>query len=333
MNGICTLGNDQVYHQLVALINSIEAFAGPAMPICIYPYDDQIDQIRQLVAHRPQVQLWEDPGSLQRWDRFVEEVWATHPTARDQWQAIGSVGIHRRGTHRRFCAFDGPFDRFFYMDADTLLLSPPDGLFTLLATHDWVTYDFQYKDLSHVYAVNSPRLKTLFSPEQLHQQAFCSGFYGSHRGRFDPDTCQDLLGYLTAGDAEVLYPMAPDQTLLNYLVMRRELYSCNLAHTLPPEQRTGNAVTSRHFQVKHHRVYDQGLPLTYLHYIGLPSQLFSRLCQGENVDFPYRQVFLHYRYRHAPESRPALAGKLIPYRAARGWRQQVKSLLPRSIKR
>jgi hypothetical protein len=172
MNGICTLGNDRVYDQLVALINSIEAWAGPEMPICIYPYDDRLDHIQHLVAQRPQVQLYDDRVSLQRWDAVVEALWATHPSATAQWQAAGSSGIHRMGTHRRYCAFDGPFDRFLYMDADTLLLSSPEVAFTALEQYDWVTYDFQHKDLSHVYSLNSPQLRQLFSAEQLRRQAF-----------------------------------------------------------------------------------------------------------------------------------------------------------------
>jgi hypothetical protein len=119
--------------------------------------------------------------------------------------------------------------------------------------------------------------------------------------------------------------MAPDQTMLNYLVMRRGVNSCNLALTLPPAERTGNSVTSSHFTVKHHRVYDKGVPLLYLHYIGLSSKLFARLCHGENVDLPYRDVFLHYRYLHNPEHRPALAGKLVTARP-QGWRRYLKPL-------
>jgi hypothetical protein len=336
MNGICTLGNDRVYDQIVALVNSIEAFAGPAMPICIYPYDDQLERLRGFVAERPHVQLWDDSASIQRWDAFVEQLWATHPTARDQWQAVGSTGIHRMGTHRRYCAFDGPFDRFLYMDADTLLLNSPDFIFKTLDDFDWVTYDFQHKDLSHVYDINSPQLGRLFSPEQLRRQVFCSGFYASHRGLLDPDKSQEVLNFLESGEAEVLYPMAPDQTLLNYWVMRAEVNSCNLALTLPGDQRTGNSVTSSHFEGRDGRVYDKGIPLTYLHYIGISSKVFHRLCQGENVDFPYRDIFLHYRYRHNPASRPPLAGRLIPYKPPTGWRrylQLIAQLLPTGAQR
>ncbi|MFO7029254.1 hypothetical protein B9T07_04150 [Limnospira fusiformis CCALA 023] len=44
MDGICTLANDKVYDQLVALLNSIEANQGADMPVCIYPYNDNIER-------------------------------------------------------------------------------------------------------------------------------------------------------------------------------------------------------------------------------------------------------------------------------------------------
>lgn len=334
MDGICTLANDQVYDQLVALLNSIEANAGREMPVCIYPYDERLDRVRQLVAERPQVQLYCDRTSIQRWDTFVGQIWSTHPTAQQQWQAIGSQGIHRMGTHRRYCAFDGPFDRFLYMDADTLLLSPVDTIFQTLESYEWVTYDFQYKDLTHVFTVESPQLNQVFSAQQLHEQAFCSGFYAANQGLFNPDGLGEILDYLHQGEAAVLYPMAPDQTILNYLVMRTGLNSCNLALRLPPDQRTGNSVTSSHFTFEGNRVYDHGKPLIYLHYIGVSSRLFRQVCQGENVGFPYRDVFLYYRYLHAPDTRPQLTGKPKPYGSPQGWQRYLKALtrrLPRQL--
>lgn len=332
MDGICTLANDQVYDQLVALLNSIEANAGRDMPVCIYPYDERLDRVRQLVAERPQVQLYSDRISIQRWDTFVAQIWSAHPTAQQQWQAIGSQGIHRMGTHRRYCAFDGPFDRFLYMDADTLLLSPVAPIFQALESYDWVTYDFQYKDLTHVFTVSSPQLNQIFTAQQLHNQVFCSGFYAAKQSLFNPDELGEILTYLQQGEADVLYPMAPDQTILNYLVMRTDLKSCNLALELPLDQRTGNSVTSSHFKVQENQVYDHGKPLTYLHYIGISSRIFRQICQGENVDFPYRDVFLHYRYLHAPDTRPLLTGRPKPYGSPTGWRRYLKALnqrLPR----
>lgn len=111
MDGICTLANDKVYDQLVALLNSIEANQGPDMPVCIYPYNDNIERITAEVARRPQVQIYSDRQSMERWDQFFKDVWDAHPNAHQRRLEKGFVPYYRFGHHRPFCAFDGPFDR------------------------------------------------------------------------------------------------------------------------------------------------------------------------------------------------------------------------------
>jgi hypothetical protein len=328
-DGICTLANDRVYDQLIALLNSIEAIAGSEMPVCIYPYDHQTERIAQAIANRPNVQLYDDQSSMQRWDQFVRQVWDAHPTARQRWGNPDPQYYHRVGTHRRFCAFDGPFDRFLYMDADTLLMDSVRPIFDALGQHDWVVYDFQFTDLSHVYEESSPQLQQVFSAERLQTEIFCSGFYAAQKGLFDATQRDWLLAELRQGDAAFLYPMAPDQTILNYMVMKSGLSACNLALTLPAEQRTGCCVTSDHFTSQDQILYDRGKRLTYLHYIGLSSKIFERLCQGENLEFPYRDLFLHYRYLHEPNQAPVFVDKPKPYNALPRFHQRVFKKLTR----
>ena len=313
MDGICTLANDYVCDQLVALLNSIEAILGSDMPVCVYPYDDKTEKIAALIAKRPNVQLYQDRESIQRWDEFVRNVWDTHPTARQQWSKVTDDPYHRIGTHRRYGAFDGPFDRFIYMDADTLLMAPLSPIFERLNDNDWVVYDFQYTDPSHVYELSSPKLTELFSTEQIESEIFCSGFYASKKGIFERDRRDWILAKLREGEAEVLYSMAPDQTILNYMVMRLGISNYNLALHLPENKKTGCCVTSPHFEEREHILYDKGQRLTYIHYIGLSSKIFAQVCAGENIDFPYRDLFLYYRYLHEPENRPKFTTKPRPY--------------------
>lgn len=313
MDGICTLANDRVYDQLVALLNSIEVTLGRHMPVCVYPYDDNTAQIAAEIARRPNVQLYDDQDSIQQWDKFVRNVWDTHPTARQRWRQVGSESYYRVGTHRRYCAFDGPFDRFIYIDADTLLLGPVEQILAQLDNNDWVVYDFQYTDLTHVYDVSSTKLAEVFTPERLKSEIFCSGFYASKKDIFKQQQLSWLLEKLQAGEAEILYPMAPDQTVLNYMVMRTQIPSYNFALRLPEDKRTGCCVTSTHFQERDRILYDKDERLTYIHYIGLSSRLFAQVCAGENIDFPYRELFLHYRYLHEPEKRPKFTSRPKPY--------------------
>ncbi|MEG3438512.1 Npun_R2821/Npun_R2822 family protein [Pannus brasiliensis CCIBt3594] len=304
MDGICTLANDRIYDQLIALLNSIEVNAGKEIPVCVYPYDDNTERIAAEIAKRPNVELFKNREVIDRWDDFARKMWDTHPTARQRWSKAGSEDYYRFGTHRRFCAFESPFDRFVYMDGDTLLISPLDGIFQRLHDNDRVVYDFQYKDLTHVYESTSAKLTEVFPRERLETEIFCSGFYASRAGLFTEERRNWLVEQLRAGEAEILYPMAPDQTLINYMMMRSGYSIVNLALELPREKRTGCCVTSPHFETRGNLLYDKGNRLVYLHYIGLSSSLFARLCSGKNLDFPYRDIFLHYRYLHEPEKRP-----------------------------
>ena len=308
MYGICTLGNDKVLDQIIALLNSIEAIGSPDLPVCIYPYDDNTTKLAAEIAHRPNVQLYNDQASIARWDSFAQAAWDTSPTARQRWLQAGSTGYHRFGTHRRYCAFDGPFERFVYMDADTLLMSPLETIVAQLDEHDCVVYDFQYKDPTHVYEVSSPQLNQVFSPPRVETEIFCSGFYASKQNLFDTSKRDWLISQLQQ-EAAVLYPMAPDQTLINYMMMRSGCSIYNFALNLPDNMKTGCSVTSPHFQAENQILYDKGNRLTYIHYIGISSKVFAQVCQGENLDFPYRDIFLHYRYLHEPANRPQLTGK------------------------
>ncbi|MFP4221118.1 MAG: Npun_R2821/Npun_R2822 family protein [Phormidium sp.] len=295
MNGICSLGNDVVFDQLVALLNSIDEVLGRQTPVCIYPFDDRTERIAAEIAKRPNVTLYDDRQSIERWDRFMQNA-APERLNKDKFRLYGA--------HRRFCAFDGPFDRFIYMDADTLAMSPLDHVFQKLDDHDWVVYDFQFKNASKIYNLDSPKLYDIFSQKRIQAEVFCSGFYGAKGGLFNETLREQILNHLKSGDYQYLYRGAGEQPLLNYMVMRSGLSSYNFAKQIPAEQRTGCSATSKHFQENNHILYDKGNRLTYIHYIGVQPSTIQRVCQGENVDFPYRDLFLYYRYLHEPEQRP-----------------------------
>lgn len=314
MDGICTLANDNVYDQLVALLNSIEVNVGIDIPVCVYPFNDNISKITAEIARRPNVQLFDNQASMERWDDFFRRVWDTNPQAKERWRQLGCEGYYRFGIHRRFCAFDGPFDRFIYMDGDTLAMGPFTQVFEQLNHHDWVIYDFQFTDPAHVYEVSSPKLTQVFPQERIDQEIFCSGFYGTKKNVFSPEQLEWAIEQLQNGEGEILYAMSSDQPILNYLVMKTGISAVNLSHVLPQQEVTGCCVTSPHFQARDAILFDQGKRLTYIHYIGIKSSVFKQLCEGENITFPYRDVFLHYRYLHEPEKQPKFTTKPRPYK-------------------
>lgn len=314
-DGIYTLANDVVFEQLVALLNSIEVNVGEDFPVCVIPYDDRLEKVRLEIASRKNVRLLEDREIIKRWEEFSSEIWQTHPSILKVWQEKGIDGVYRLGMHRRFCGFDSEshFARFIYFDGDVLVLNSLDSIFKQLNNSDFVVYDFQYKDPSHVYNINSSKLLKTFSQERISSEIFCAGFFASKQGLFSENQKTKLLEYLESGESEILYPNAPDQSILNYLIMRSQVPVYNFSLNLPAEHKTGCAVTSPHFELKDNLLYDRGKQLTYLHYIGIPSSVFTRVCAGENIDFPYREIFLHYRYLNEPEKRPQFTGKAKPY--------------------
>lgn len=327
--GIYTVANDVVYDQLVALLNSIEINVGTEIPVCVIAYDDRLDKVRSAVESRPNVTLLNEPELFERWEEFSRQVWATHPTALKIWEEQGIKGVNRIGMNRRYCAFDSQslFDKFIYFDADVLVLNSLDIIFEALDEHDFVVYDFQYKDPSHIFNLSSEKLLQIFDKSQIDADIFCAGFYASKRGIFNLEQREWLLSKLGGGEAEVLYMKAPNQSVLNYMRMRSGIPIYNLARQLPKGQATGNSVTSPHFEMRNNVLYDKGQRLTYLHYIGISSKVFEKVCAGENIEFPYRDVFLHYRYLHEPENRPEFTTKPKPYKTSPNFAQRMMKKL------
>ena len=312
--GIYTLANDVVYDQLVALLNSIEQNSGH-IPVCVIAYNDQIEKVAAEVAKRENVSLLNDSELFKFWENFSLRVWQTHPTAIQQWKASGvKTQFYRVGENHRYVSFDpaAPFEEFIYLDADTLVMQPLDFMFERLNRADVVVYDFQFKDLSHIFNVNSDKLTTVLSEERLKRDIFCSGCYASKRSLFSEAELDHVVETLAQGNSDVLYMGAPNQSLLNYMVQINDHTVHNVALEWRAEGKaTGNAVSSKHFEEKDGLVYDDGKLLSYLHFIGLSSKIFRRICGGENLDFPYRKTFLHYRYLHDPM--PEFQGKPQQY--------------------
>ncbi len=328
-DGIYTLANDVVYDQLVALLNSIEANVGSALPVYVIAYDDQLDKVRAEIEKRQNVHLFNESEVFARWEEFSAQVWSAHPTAMQTWREWGiPSGVHRLGMNRRYCAFDpeSPLERFIYFDADVLVLDSLKIIFDSLDQNDFVVYDFQYKDPSHIYNLKSPKLFEIFDEARIRSEIFCAGMYAAKRGLLGPEQRDFLVSKLNEGEADVLYTSAPNQSVLNYLVMRSNTPVYNLALQLPKDQSVGCSVTSPHFENQANVLYDRGNRLSYLHYIGLSSKLFRRVCAGENVGFPYRDLFLHYRYLHEPEQRPKFTTKPKPY-------NQPPNLATRALKK
>jgi hypothetical protein len=310
--GIYTLANDNVIDQLIALLNSIEANYSKTIPICVIPYDDNIKKVKEEIGKRKNVFLFDDKNSIRYWEDFAIKAWELNKNAKEQWKKHDIKVINRLNEHRKFCIFDGPFRTFVFFDSDILVMNSLDKIFKSLKKFDLVIYDFQHKDPSHVYNMRFKNLYNIFSKDSIAKQIFCTGFFATKKQIFGKYNRNSILRKLRK-EAEILYPWSADQPLLNYIVMKSNWSVCNYTFKLPENQTTGNAVVSKHFTEKNHILYDKGNRLTYLHYIRVPYDLFPRVCAGENLDFPYRDIFLYYRFMKEPDKMPVFKGKPKPY--------------------
>ncbi|BAZ31831.1 hypothetical protein NIES4074_43040 [Cylindrospermum sp. NIES-4074] len=305
--GIYTLANDVVCDQLVALLNSIEVNVSPDIPICIIPYDEQLDRVQQEINSRKHVTLYENRDSIQRWDNFAEQVWANHPEVKQI--TLSYNPWYKSPLLRKLCVFDGDFDKFVFYDADSLAMKPLDNLLEKLETYDFIFDDWEHKKSIEDAALNLEIIEQsgLYQINDVREKLHCSSFFGSKKGIFSPleiEYLQNLL--IEKGEIEWIPRCWDDAFLFNYMTLRcnRQLFN----FTLSPngQDKTGNCANADPFVNIDNVLYNQdGLKAIHrIHYMGYSSRDFANLCQGEDVNIPYQHEFLHYRFLKQPELRP-----------------------------
>jgi hypothetical protein len=307
--GLYTLGNDGVYDQIVALVNSIERNVDATLPICIIPFDHHLTKIRQFVESRSQVSLFTDQASIDRWDGFAREAWAAHDQSQSKrlrhpkWYKTPQL-------MRKFCAFDGAFEQFVFYDADSLAMSSLDRLRTQLQTYDFVFDDWEHQKPSAAASFDLARMQRAFDLEEseLRSQIHCSSFFGSSRRCFNPSVMAQLYEQLVE-QREVNWisdhAFWCDADLFSYMTFRSRQAIYNFTRSPYSQDRTGNIAEMDYVNVDQVLFNAEGMkPIHRLHYNTHSATKFTRLCQGEAVDLPYQDVFLFYRFLHEPEQRP-----------------------------
>ncbi|WP_422614236.1 Npun_R2821/Npun_R2822 family protein [Brasilonema bromeliae] len=337
--GVYTLANDIVYNQLVALLNSIEVNVSPNIPICIIPYDERLELVKLEVSSRPNVTLFENKSSMQRWEDFYNQVWNAHPQARQLKQGHSRKWYKQSNLLRKMCAFDGNFKRFVFYDADSLAMTSLDRVLEKLDDYDFVFDDWEHGKSSPVAALNFSRIEKAISlPEsQVKPLLHCSSFFGSKEGIFGKDELEMLRERLVVNQEFTWINERSwwcDADLFSYMTFRcdhRPLFN----FTLSPNGQdiTGNCADADPFININNVLYNQdGLkPIHRLHYMNYPAIDFTRLCQGEDVDIRYKNEFLYYRFLKEPEKRPKqLKPPSIVVKTHR-FMQKVKSRIERTI--
>lgn len=319
--GIYVVANNNVYDQLVALLNSIEANYSRDIPVCVIPYNNDIDLVEKEIFKRDNVFLFENQEIIEKWERFVTRVQALYY---DYPSELGSKKKKAQKVQhsRKYCAFDGEFDKFIFIDCDTLVFRPLDHIFQKLDDYDFVVHDFQRKTSGNKNTINNfieVFEKSYSSKNDLARYFHCSGFWGAKRGAITEQDLEAFFQDLASGEIRIFRDVLSEQRLLNYMTLKKLFKPYNLTLGSDSEYCTGVCVTSKHFEEKQHVLYDKGRRLTYLHYMGVSNELFSQLCewQKSKIPFkntllpitdkllnrkigsiPYKDVFVHYRFLH-----------------------------------
>jgi len=309
--GIYTLANDVVFDQLVALLNSIEANIGCDIPVCIIPFDNNLDRVKQEITLCPNVTLFEDESSIDRWEKFARQFASVHP------QALQTQQLHPRWyggkLHRKFVAFDGPFEQFVFFDADSLAMKPIKDVQEKLQTYDFVFDDWEHTKSQANAALNISLIEAtgIFTKAEVKSKLHCSSFFGSKRGLFNTQELDILLNRIAEeGEAAWVNGQAwwDDAFLFNYMTLRSERSQFNFTLSSIEQDRSGNCANADPFVAINNVLFNQdGLkPIHRIHYMGYPSIDFTKLSKGEDVDIRFKDIFLHYRFLKQPLMKPSL---------------------------
>ncbi|EAZ88127.1 Npun_R2821/Npun_R2822 family protein [Crocosphaera chwakensis] len=308
--GIYTLANDVVYDQLIALLNSIEVNVSPSLPICIIPYDERLDKVKAEIKNRPNLSLFENQSSINRWENFAHKVWEAHP--RNKESKASRPRWYKGHLHRKFVAFDGQFDQFIFYEADNLAMKSVEDVFKKLEDYDFVFDDWEHRKSTENAALNIPIIETsgCYTEEQVRPKIHDASFFGSKKGLFPPEELAELEDKLiNKREVEWINRIGwwDDVFLYNYLTLRSERPIYNFTQSSDGQDRTGNCADADPFVSIDNVLYnEQGLkPIHRIHYMNYSSASFARLCQGEDADINYKDTFLYYRFLKNPDQKPS----------------------------
>ncbi|MEH1795139.1 MULTISPECIES: Npun_R2821/Npun_R2822 family protein [unclassified Nostoc] len=305
--GIYTLANDVVFDQLVALLNSIEVNISADIPICIIPYNEQLDLVRQEVNARKNVILFDNWDVIQRWEEFAHQVWAAQSSKKET--KLSRSSWYKSHLQRKFVGFEGIFDKFVFYDSDSLAMKPLNNVIDKLETSDFIFDDWEHVKDEAVAALNIPLIEQtgLYTEADIRSKLHCSSFFGSKRGLFTVKEIQIMKERLiTHREVEWINGWWDDAFLFNYMTLRCDRPLFNFTLSPNGEDRTGNCANADPFVNINNVLYNQdGLkPIHRIHYMSYSSHDFAQLCQGQDVNICYANEFLHYRFLKQPEQRP-----------------------------
>ncbi|MDX3749103.1 hypothetical protein [Streptomyces sp. AK08-02] len=197
-HGVYFLANDRVYDNVVAFLNSFRA-SNPTIDLCLIPFADDIERTMEL-ASRYDFTVFDDEDVLRRCDEI-------------------GARFHGRpaGHYRKLAAWHGEFDRFVYIDCDTVVLEPVDFVFGYLDEYDFLTSHSDIHSIRKFVWRDSIYDTDALTRQQIRFSAN-TGFVVSHLGAQNLHEVEARLdGAVALADHMEL--MCFEQPLLNYLIV------------------------------------------------------------------------------------------------------------------
>jgi hypothetical protein len=264
--GVICLANDAVIDGLIALCESIRQH-DPSLPLTVIPFNDSINRTRETVAAFG-FDILDDP-SIAAMDLVGADYWP---------------GDEYRGRSiRKFCAFWGPYERFFFLDSDIVTLTSLAPYFKAFRESD---SDFVWfsPDLNNVYRPGPVRDEMV---SLYNTAAFNGGQFMGRRGVLTPAILREVVEAARPyrhGFVDIL-----EQTLINFAVDLRGL-SKVAGRDLVPDLAVAAAAmrlrdVDRRLMLDDPRTPDSGRQVSLIHWSGY--KLVPLM--------PYRKTWLNYR--------------------------------------
>lgn len=271
--GIYILANDRVIDNAIALLNSIRAYDADS-PIVMIPYNNQYQAIADIITNSYGVKIYEDLQLLEKIDDLVK-------------QTCGDNLLDRPNLLRKLACWFGPFDEFLYIDTDIVVFEKIIENLNYLENNDFICCDYQYT--GGIKQVFTPKITEIFSEDEL-KDVFNSGFWGSKKNLITQQDLQNTFEFC-ASHPEYFYVLNSDQTILNYLVLKRMSRRFNIVRE--NGKGPGNWAGSPHFKQEGYKLVDPKVnqPLKFVHWAGV------RLEPGGS----YWDIWEHYRYLNEPK--------------------------------
>lgn len=206
--GVFFSANDHVYDWAIAFLNSLRA-SNPELPCYLIPFNDDCQQLNAL-ASKYAFEFFEDPSFAD-----LEQL--------GQDYELGHTA-HGRYWFRRYAAFWGPVETFFYLDSRQIVLGE---LQPYLKSLQESSFDLLHFDtaVNQVYEPGSHRQHLL---QERRGRGFNSGRWAAKRGSI---THQDFLrlGRESLSIRDQLNPRNTDQGFINYVCDHLPVKYANIA--------------------------------------------------------------------------------------------------------